>query len=199
MKPGTGAFLAFWLHVVAAEVQHIGNIGKEVCNILRGDPVRRFVGVVVVTVPGQGVGNLKVCGVPIVVFVPGADHVCGKGQLRGEFIRDFDFIGIQAVGCVTNAFCRVYDDWCVSAMVITPFLVFLVQPIIQGRACNEPPLSHTAIWNGSAPQQPHQGGYADSQVSRRFLEIEYGLMRTRFHIFHSLLLYLAVLSHIIEP
>src|SRR5574344_2708053 len=59
-----------------------------------------------------------------------------------------------------------------SAMVITPFLVFLVQPIIQGRACNEPPLSHTAIWNGSAPQQPHQGGYADSQVSRRFLEIE---------------------------
>ena len=41
------------------------------------------------------------------------------------------------------------------------------------------------------------GSYADSQVSRRFLEIEYGLVRTRFHIFHSLLLCLAILSHII--
>ena len=113
MKPGTGAFLAFGLHVVATVMQHIGNIGKEVCNVLRGDPVRCYLGVVVVTVPGQGVGNLKVCGVSIVVFVPGADHACGKGQLRGELIRDFDFVGIQAVGRVTDALCRVYGDWCV--------------------------------------------------------------------------------------
>ena len=110
MKPGTGAFISFGLHVMAAVVQHIGNIGKEVCNVLRGDPVRRFVGVVIVTVPGQGVGNLKVYGVPIVVFVPGADHVFGKGQLRGEFIRDFDFIGIQAVGCVTDALCCIHGN-----------------------------------------------------------------------------------------
>ena len=124
MKPGTGAFLAFGLHVVAAVVQHIGNIGKEVCDVLRGDPVRCFLGVVVVTVPGQGVGNLKVCGVPIVVFVPGADHVFGKGQLRGEFIRDFDFIGIQAVGCVTDALCRVYGDWCIVGHGDHSFLSF---------------------------------------------------------------------------
>ena len=112
MKPGTGAFLSFGLHVVAAVVQHIGNIGKEVCDVLRIDPVSRRIGVVVVTVPGQGVGNLKVCGVPIVVFVPGADHVFGKGQLRRDLIRDFDFVGIQAVGCVSDAICRIYGDWC---------------------------------------------------------------------------------------
>ena len=124
MKPGTGAFLAFGLHMVAAVVQHIGNIGKEVCDILRGDPVHCYLGVVVVAVPGQGVGNLKVCGVPIVVFVPGADHVCGKGQLRGEVIRDFDFIGIQAVGCVTDALCRVYGDGCIFGHGDHSFLSF---------------------------------------------------------------------------
>ena len=102
----------------------IGNIGKEVCDVLRGDPVSGLIGVVVVTVPGQGVGNLKVCGVSIVVFVPGADHVCGKGLLRGEFIRDFDFIGIQAVGCVTDALCRVHDDWCVFGHGDHSFLSF---------------------------------------------------------------------------
>lgn len=124
MKPGTGAFLAFGLHVMAAVVQHIRNIGKEVCNVLRGDPVRCYLGVVVVAVPGQGVGNLKVCGVSIVVFVPDADHVCGKGQLRGELIRDFDFVGIQAVGRVTDALCRVYGDWCIVGHGDHSFLSF---------------------------------------------------------------------------
>ena len=124
MKPGAGAFLAFGLHVVAAVVQHIGNIGKEVCDVLRGDPVRRFIGVVVVAVPGQGVGNLKVCGVPIVVFVPGADHIFGKGQLRGDLIRDFDFVGIQAVGCIADALCRVYSDWCIVGHGNHSFLSF---------------------------------------------------------------------------
>ena len=124
MKPGTDAFLAFGLHVMAAVVQHIGNIGKEVCDVLRGDPVSRLIGVIVVTVPGQGVGNLKVCGVSIVVFVPGADHVCGKGQLRGGLIRDFNFVGIQAVGCVADAICRVYGDWCVFGHGDHSFLSF---------------------------------------------------------------------------
>ena len=40
-------------------------------------------------------------------------YVCGKRQLRGELIRDFDFVGIQAVGRVIDALCRVYGDWCV--------------------------------------------------------------------------------------
>ena len=124
MKPGTGAFLAFGLHVVAAVVQHIGNIGKEVCNVLRSNPVRCYLGVVIVAVPGQCGGDLKVCGVAVVVFVPGADHVCGKGQLRGGLIRDFNFVGIQAVGCVADAICRVYGDWCVFGHGDHSFLSF---------------------------------------------------------------------------
>ena len=124
MESRAWTFFSFWFLMVAAEVQHIGNIDKELRNVLRGDPVRCYLGVVVVAVPGQGVGNLKVCGVSIVVFVPGTDHVCGKGQLRGEVIRDFDFIGIQAVGCVADAICRVYGDWCIFGHGDHPFLSF---------------------------------------------------------------------------
>ena len=121
MKPGTGAFLAFGLHMVATVMQHIGNIGKEVCNVLRGDPVRCYLGVVVVAVPGQGVGNLKVCGVPIVVFVLGTDHIFGKCQFCGDFIRDIHFIGIPAVGRISDAVCRVHGDRFVFSHKISSF------------------------------------------------------------------------------
>lgn len=39
MEPWSGTFFAFALHVVAAVVQYIGNIGKKIRNVLRGDPL----------------------------------------------------------------------------------------------------------------------------------------------------------------
>ena len=42
MKAWPGTFFAFDLHVVATVVQHIGNIGKEIRNVLRGDPLCRY-------------------------------------------------------------------------------------------------------------------------------------------------------------
>ena len=200
MKAWPGTFFAFDPHVVAAVVQHIGNIGKEIRNVLRGDPLCRYLGVVIVTVSGQRIGNLKICGAAVVVFVPCADHIRGKSLLCGDFIRDFNFVGISAVGCIADAVCRIYDDWlCFGHGAITPFSVLFVQPIIQCSPGNQPPLPYAAVWDDSAPQQPHQGWDADPQVSRSLFEVEYGLIGTRLHVFRSFLLCLAVLSHIIEP
>ena len=124
MEPWSGTFFAFALHVVAAVVQYIGNIGKKIRNVLRDDPLCRYLGVVIVTVSWQYIGNLKIRGATVVVFVPGADHIRGKNLLCRDFVCDFDFVGIQAVGCVTNVFCRVYDDWCIFGHGDHSFLSF---------------------------------------------------------------------------
>lgn len=42
MKAWAGTFFAFDPHVVATVVQHIGNIGKDIRNVLRGDPLCRY-------------------------------------------------------------------------------------------------------------------------------------------------------------
>ena len=60
----------------------------------------------------------------LVQMQPVTAYVCGKGQLCGELIRDFDFVGIQAVGRVTDALCRVYGDWCVFGHGDHSFLSF---------------------------------------------------------------------------
>ena len=122
MKPGTGAFLAFGLHVVAAEVQHIGNIDKELRNVLRGDPICRYIRVVVVAVHRQSVGGLKVWDTPMAIFVLGTDHIFGKRRLCGDFIRDIHFIGIPAVDRISDAVCRVHGDRFVFGHKISSFL-----------------------------------------------------------------------------
>ena len=43
MESWAGSFSSFWFLMVAAEVQHIGNIGKELRNVLRGDPIGRYI------------------------------------------------------------------------------------------------------------------------------------------------------------
>ena len=78
MKPWTRAFVPFLFHVVAAVVDHMGNIGKEVSDILRGDPIPGIIGVLIVAVPGQGIGQFKIADVTVVVLIPGADQVFGK-------------------------------------------------------------------------------------------------------------------------
>ena len=86
----------------------------------------------------------------------------------------------------------------VSVMAITLLSVLLVQPIIQCGPGDQPSLPHTAVWDGSAPpQQPHQGWDIDPQVSRGLFEVEYGLIGACLQVFHSFLLCLTVLSHII--
>lgn len=55
----------------------------------------------------------------------------------------------------------------VWVIVFTPFSAFLLQPIIQDRLCDQPPLSSPAAGNLSALQQAHQGWNADSEVRCR--------------------------------
>lgn len=78
MKPWTRAFVPFLFHVVAAVVDHMGNIGKKVSDILCGDPILGIIGVLIVAVPGQGIGQFKIVDTPVIVPVPSTDQVLGK-------------------------------------------------------------------------------------------------------------------------
>ena len=121
MESWARTFSSFWLLMVAAEVQHIGNIGKELRNVLRGDPICRYIRVVIVAVHGQSVGSLKVWDAPMAIFVLGTDHILGKCRLCGDFIRDIHFIGIPAVGRISDAVCRVHGDRFVFSHKISSF------------------------------------------------------------------------------
>lgn len=60
MKPWTRIFVPFLFHVVTAVVDHMGNIGKEVSDILRGDPIPGIIGVLIVAVPrGRALDSSK--------------------------------------------------------------------------------------------------------------------------------------------
>ena len=73
----------------------------------------------------EGFKNLRACldSLPVedsdAVF---EDVVCLCAEY--ERIRDSDFVGIQAVGRVTDALCRVYGDWCVFGHGDHSFLSF---------------------------------------------------------------------------
>lgn len=121
MESRAGTFFSFWFLMMAAEVQHIGNIGKELRNILRGDPICRYIRVVVAAVHGQSVGGLKVWDAPMAIFVLGTDHIFGKCWFYGDFIRDIHFIGIPAVGRISDAVCRVHGNRFVFSHKISSF------------------------------------------------------------------------------
>ena len=110
VKPGPGGQIALGLHVVAAVVDEVGHIREEVFNVLCRDPQDRIVGVVVVTVHGEGVGNEEILYTPVVVPVFRTDNVLGECLGCAGFVRDLDPVRIQAVGGIPTAVCCVDRD-----------------------------------------------------------------------------------------
>jgi len=79
----------------------------------------------------KSVFNLKEAATYLGISVPtlvrlleslGTDHIFGKCRFCGDFIRDIHFIGIPAVGRISDAVCRVHGDRFVFGHKISSFL-----------------------------------------------------------------------------
>ena len=119
----TGPWRTETLHqkMVAAVMHHKGHIRECRCHILRGNPVCRFIRVVVVTVHRKGVCADKIPNTAVVITIGGIDMVEADSLTEGVGISNLDLMRVQTVDSIAHAVgvehCK---SWCAHG-VFSPF------------------------------------------------------------------------------
>ena len=102
---GPCCFPVFDLHMVTAVVDSKLHTGKGICNIVRGLPICRIVGVVVITLHGQAVAGDEIIVATIVSTVFCTNIVPAYGLLQAMDVSDVYLMRVQAVSGLPYTIC----------------------------------------------------------------------------------------------
>ena len=98
-KSGLAVFLA---HIVAAVMDRKTDAGKGSGNVVRCDPICRFLRMIVITVDGKAVRADVIGSAAVAVLVLSAHIVASDRFFQRGFVRDIYLIRIQAVPTIAD-------------------------------------------------------------------------------------------------
>ena len=112
MELGTRSLATLYFHAVSAEMNGKGNIRECSADILRGDPILRVFGMIIVTVHTQTGRGQKVRICAITFFVGNAYIVTSDNLTQDGCIRDNRFMRVAAIAGSPRTIGKIQLDFC---------------------------------------------------------------------------------------
>ena len=112
MELGARSLAALFFHAVAAKMNSEGDIRKRPAHILRGDPIFRVFGMIIVTIHAQA-GRSEKIGVCAIAFLIGHAHIVAAHNLtQDDCIRDNCFMRVAAIARSARTVGKIELEFC---------------------------------------------------------------------------------------